>query len=159
MPRDRAKKFIWCIIFVMLVVAVGIFFLKTSKRTLQIPVSADQVESIFFYYDNEVSKKVIDTQKEIAAFLNDVEHAHIFGKYTYTHFPVGGLSFSIRFLLKDGTHYSCIYYQTGDIDGYFSDGVDHYRITSLDALTVWERLSFPAVRAHACEEFYGWPEL
>lgn len=159
MPSDHAKRFIWYIIPVILAIVVMVFFLKGPKKTLQIPILADQVETISLYYNNEGHKKIIDTQEGIEFFLREMKCARIFSGYEPKHFPAGGQSFSIRFNLKDGTHYSCTYYQTGDIDGYYSDGVNHYRITSLNVFEVWERLSFPAIHARASEEFSDWPEL
>lgn len=152
------KKITIIAIILLVVIVIGYLCLRPPKETLQIPISVDHIQSISLYYTNEGSKKVIDTQTDIEAILQGVQNARIWGTYIPGRVPAGVQSFTVRFDLDDGTHFSFAYSQSSKAgSGYYSDGTNYYRLVSLDLYTVWESLAFPAVCMNAQEELAGIP--
>lgn len=155
--KGNPKKLLFVLIPVALLVIAALLIPNIAARIPQISASADQIESITIYYSNEGSRKVVDTREDILAVLEAINNSRLFG--SYTSFPTGGQSFLMLFQFGNGSYYSCVYYQTAQSSGYYSDGVERLRLFSLDLASLWESLSCPAVRADAEAEFSAWPGL
>ena len=115
-----------------------------AKEPPQLVPPPEEVSSVTVRRTSpNVTKKAkeISGQEDIAAFLQKMNSARSHG--SYTHLPAGGHSFRIVLTLYDNTEYTCVYYQSGPSDGYYTDGTVKLRISSLDLMTAWEELPYP----------------
>ena len=120
------------------------FFGCADKEPPQLVPPPEEVSSVTIWWSSpNVTKKAkeISGQEDIAAFLQRMNSAESHG--SYTHLPSGGQTFSMILNLRDNTAFSCMYYQSGASDGYYTDGTVKLRISSLDLKTAWEELPYP----------------
>lgn len=143
--------------FVFLSIGIIVFLSHSTSDTLfRFPVSKEQISSISIYYSNIHLKKEVSSEPEIAYIMSYV-HERSYTTGTYQEIPTGGQSFLILFHLIDGTDFPCIYYQTAEFNGYYTDGTSKITVTSLNFVNLWNSINCEEILAFAEQEFSAWP--
>ena len=158
-PKSNAMKKFVCIIIPVFFLVFLFLISNIDNGSPQFPASLDlnQVSSISLYYTNDNQKKEIIELEDISTILLAISASTSHGSYTRV--PDGGQTFLILVHLNNGSQYSCVYNQTEESSGYYSDGIEHMRLSSLDFASIWKELSYPVIPAHATHEFSDWPTL
>lgn len=147
MKKKWWKIFLAVCISVLLLLVL--LFLQ-KMHNYQLNIDGTAVDSISLYYDN-INKKVEITEiNDICAVIGKIRSMSNWGNY-YS-LPDGGQLYCIVFHLKNLPDFTCLYLETGEGSGFFTDGTVKIKVAGIDFKELWNSLDYEIKEAYTVDE-------